>query len=63
MTSGEYNQLQFELSALLEKRDVSGRRIIRSQDYRDAVLAAKSVLHNFYNFHCAKEDEEDGETE
>ena len=48
MTKQEYNGLQRELSNLLEKTDSSGRKVHRSQDYKDAVLASKSVIHNWF---------------
>lgn len=51
MTKQEYDELQGRLSDLLEKKDINGRKIKRSQDYEDAVLAAKSVLHNYFKFH------------
>lgn len=50
MTKREYDQLQRELSDLLEKKDLNGRKISRSQDYKDAVLASKSVVHNWFLF-------------
>ena len=51
MTKHEYDELQNNLSSLLEKKDIYGRKIIRSHDYEDAVNAAKSVLHNYFMFH------------
>lgn len=51
-----HDELQTKLSDLLEKKDVCGRKIRRSQDYKDAVFAAKSVLHSYFKFH-----NEDGE--
>lgn len=50
MTKQEYDQLQRELSDLLEKKDLHGVKIRRSQDYKEAVLASKSVLHNWFLF-------------
>ena len=50
MIKQEYDQLQRELSDLLEKKDSSGRKIKRSQDYKDAVMASKSVVHNWFLF-------------
>ena len=51
-----HDELQIKLSDMLEKKDVCGRKIRRSQDYKDAVFAAKSVLHSYFKFH-----NEDGE--
>ena len=48
MTKQEYDNLQRELSDLLEKKDINGRKIDRSQDYKDAVVASKSVVHNWF---------------
>lgn len=48
MTKQEYDELQNNLSSLLEKKDINGRKVERSQDYIDAVMASKSVLHSWF---------------
>ena len=48
MTKQEYDELQERLSDLLEKKDIDGRKVKRSQDYIDAVMASKSVLHSWF---------------
>ena len=48
MTKQEYDRLQRALSNLLEKKDPWGKKINRSQDYKDAVMASKSVVHNWF---------------